>query len=86
MKPPPLTALDVNLKGVLYFARAASVYLRQNRQAGEDKSLLLLSSVAGFKESPGLFVYQVSFTTFMCLQRYLCSLIDRRPNTVCLGL
>ena len=66
-KPPPLTSLDVNLKGVLYFARVAAVYLRQNRQAGEDRSLLLLSSVAGFKESPGLFVYQVS-----CSIQWVC--------------
>ena len=52
-------ALDVNLLGVLYFSRIACVYLRQNRKEGEDKSLLLVSSLAGFKESPGLFLYQV---------------------------
>ena len=57
---PTKVVLDVNLLGVLYFARIAAVYLRQNRKEGEDKSLLLLSSVAGFKETPGLFVYQVS--------------------------
>ena len=57
---PSRIVLDVNLLGVLYFARIASVYLRQNRRVGEDKSLILLSSVAALKESPGLPVYAVS--------------------------
>ena len=60
IQEPTKAVLDVNLLGVLYFSRIASVYLRQNRKKGEDKSLTLLSSVAGFKETPGLFVYQVS--------------------------
>lgn len=55
--------LDINLKGVVYFARIASVYLRQpdingkNSAAAADKSLTLVSSVAGFREDPGLFLY-----------------------------
>lgn len=55
--------LDINLKGEIYFARIASVYLRQpdvngkNSTTAADKSLTLVSSVAGFREDPGLFVY-----------------------------
>lgn len=55
--------MDVNLNGVLYFSRIASVFLRQpslndkSSTAAADKSLTLVSSVAGFKESPGLPVY-----------------------------
>jgi NAD(P)-dependent dehydrogenase (short-subunit alcohol dehydrogenase family) len=52
--------LDVNLLGTLYFARIAAVYLRQGAQPGDDKSLVLMSSAAGFKDTPGMFVYQVS--------------------------
>lgn len=50
-----MKVVDVNLKGVLYFARLASVYLQQGPQS--DRSLTLVSSVAGFREDPGLNVY-----------------------------
>lgn len=48
-----LKVLDVNLKGPTYFARIASVYLRQGEQKG-DRSLTFTSSVGGFREDPGL--------------------------------
>lgn len=50
---------DVNVVGSLHFARVASVFLREGRKAGQDKSLTLLSSVNAWRESPGLFLYQV---------------------------
>ncbi len=53
------TTLDVNVIGTLYFSRVAATFLRQDRAEGEDKSLTLLSSVNAFRESPGLFIYQV---------------------------
>lgn len=56
---PNQKVLDVNLLGSLYFARIACVYLRQGRQEGDDKTLTFVSSAAGFKDTPGLFVYQV---------------------------
>ncbi|MCJ1322575.1 hypothetical protein MMC15_007924, partial [Xylographa vitiligo] len=84
---PTKAVLDVNLLGVLYFARIASVYLRQNRQEGEDKSLTLLSSVAGFKESPGLFVYQAAKHGVLGLMRtlrpYLPAACAIRVNAIC---
>lgn len=55
-----LQVLDVNVIGTLHFARIAAVFLREGKKAGEDKSLVLLSSVNAFRESPGLFIYQVS--------------------------
>lgn len=53
--------LDVNLLGTCNFARIAVVFLRDglDGQTGTDKSLTLLSSVNSFRESPGLFIYQV---------------------------
>jgi len=69
--------LDVNLKGEVYFARIASVYLRQpdvnskSSTAAADKSLTLVSSVAGFREDPGLFVYTASKHGVLGLMRSL---------------
>ena len=54
-----LKTLDVNVIGSLHFARIAAVFLRAGRKEGEDRSLVLLSSVNAFRESPGLFIYQV---------------------------
>jgi NAD(P)-dependent dehydrogenase (short-subunit alcohol dehydrogenase family) len=69
--------VDVNLKGPLYFARLASVYLRQvakgeEKDAGPvDKSLTFTSSVAAFREDPGLYVYVASKHGVMGLMRVL---------------
>lgn len=68
---PSTAVLDINLTGTLYFARIAAVYLRQNAIQGMDKSLVLLSSVAGFEESPGLFVYQATKHGVIGLMRSL---------------
>lgn len=69
-------------------ARIASVYLRQNRPDNTDRSIILVSSVAGFKESPGLFIYQASKHGVLGLMRalrlYLCSPAHRiRINCIC---
>ena len=64
--------VDVNLKGPLYFSRIASVYLRQGGgDEASDKSLTLLSSVAGFREDPGLYVYIASKHGVLGLMRSL---------------
>ena len=34
------------------------MFLREGRQSGQDKSLMILSSVNAFRESPGLYIYQ----------------------------
>ncbi|KAL4922633.1 putative 3-hydroxyacyl-CoA dehydrogenase [Aspergillus aurantiobrunneus] len=87
--PPTTKVMDVNLLGCLYFARIASVYLRQNRpDPKSDRSILLVSSVAGFKESPGLFVYQAAKHGVLGLMRalrlYLCAPAHGiRVNCIC---
>ena len=70
-KAPPTAVIDVNLTGTLYFAHIAAVYLRKNANTEHDKSMVLLSSVAGFEESPGLFVYQASKHGVLGLMRSL---------------
>lgn len=72
-----IKVVDVNLKGELYFSRIASVYLRQpdlnskSSTAALDKSLTLVSSVAGFREDPGLHVYIASKHGVLGLMRSL---------------
>jgi NAD(P)-dependent dehydrogenase (short-subunit alcohol dehydrogenase family) len=57
--PATTAVLDVNLIGSANFARIAVVFLRHGARAGEDRSLTLVSSVNAFRESPGLYMYQV---------------------------
>ena len=59
--PESNVTIDVNLVGVLYFARIAVVYLKEAKSKAEDKSLTLISSAAGFRES-ALPLYQVRDT------------------------
>lgn len=67
-----MNVVDVNLKGEIYFARIASVYLRQGSGGrARDKSLTLVSSVAGFREDPGLYVYVPSKHGVLGLMRVL---------------
>jgi NAD(P)-dependent dehydrogenase (short-subunit alcohol dehydrogenase family) len=88
--PPSTAVLDVNLTGTLYFSRIAAVYLRHKATLKADKSLILVSSVAGFQESPGLFVYQATkhgvIGLMRSLRKYfpgLYSDVDIRVNCVC---
>jgi len=84
---PSTKALDVNLLGTLYFSRIAAVYLKQGAGPKEDKSLLLLSSTAGFKETPGLFVYTAAKHGVLGLVRslrpYLPKTHNIRTNAIC---
>jgi NAD(P)-dependent dehydrogenase (short-subunit alcohol dehydrogenase family) len=84
---PHMSVVDVNPTGTIYFSRIASVYLRQNANPGDDKSLILLSSVAGFYDSPGLYVYQSTKHGVIGLMRSLRSAapstLGFRINCVC---
>jgi NAD(P)-dependent dehydrogenase (short-subunit alcohol dehydrogenase family) len=89
-KEPSIAVLDVNLKGVMYFARIACAYLAHGQEASArmDKSLTVLASVAGFKESPGIPVYQACKHGVLGLMRSLrLSLPSAYPglrvNAVC---
>ena len=82
-----MRVVDVNLKGPLYFARLASVYLNQRGSDGAkgplDKSLTMVSSVAGFREDPGLNVYVPSKHGVLGLMRVLReTLIKSSPNPI----
>jgi NAD(P)-dependent dehydrogenase (short-subunit alcohol dehydrogenase family) len=57
----------------MYFARIALAYLAhgQDPNAPTDKSLTFLSSVAGFKETPGIPVYQAAKHGVLGLMRSL---------------
>ncbi|TKA69825.1 hypothetical protein B0A55_07502 [Friedmanniomyces simplex] len=90
-----MSLVDVNLKGPLYFARVASAYLKQpdvngkGATAAADKSLTLVSSVAGFREDPGLYVYIASKHGVLGLMRALRGPLLRsqphpiRTNAIC---
>ena len=84
-----LKVIDVNLKGVLHFARIASVYLRQpglegkSATAAADKSLTLVSSVAGFREDPGLYVYIASKHGVLGLMRALRGWVVHSHKVIC---
>lgn len=55
---PSMAEIDVNLKGPLYTTRIGLHHLRQNPDGGGD--IVLVSSIAGFKESGGLVAYTAS--------------------------
>ncbi|GAB7347140.1 hypothetical protein MBLNU459_g3262t2 [Dothideomycetes sp. NU459] len=90
-----MVTVDVNFTGPIYFSRIASVYLRQpglndkSSTAAADKSLTLVSSVAGFTEAPGLFVYSATKHGVYGLMRALRKVLIRtspqaiRTNAIC---
>jgi NAD(P)-dependent dehydrogenase (short-subunit alcohol dehydrogenase family) len=57
----------------MYFARIACAYLAhgQDAEAPTDKSLTVLASVAGFKETPGIPIYQATKHGVIGLMRSL---------------
>ncbi|KAI5295287.1 hypothetical protein KEM52_001828 [Ascosphaera acerosa] len=83
---PTTKVLDINLIGCAYFARIAAVYLKENRPKGADRSITLLASCAGIKETPGMFLYTASKHGVIGLMRslrpYLPETHDIRINTV----
>ncbi|KAE8154894.1 hypothetical protein BDV25DRAFT_170999 [Aspergillus avenaceus] len=88
-EPPSTRDIDVNLIGTLYVTRIASVYLRHNRGPGVDRSILLFSCAAGFKETPGVSIYQAAKHGVQGLMRSLRPYFpspykhNLRINTIC---
>lgn len=76
-----MSVVDINLKGPIYFARIASVYLRQGAQTG-DKSLTFTSSVGGFREDPGLWVYVPAKHGVLGLVRVLKDSFSKRSPAI----
>lgn len=58
-KQETTAVLDINLMGTINFARIGVVFLRDGKKQGEDRSLTIMSSVNAWRESPGLYMYQV---------------------------
>ncbi|RDW92379.1 3-hydroxyacyl-CoA dehydrogenase type-2 [Coleophoma crateriformis] len=84
---PSTRTIDVNLTGVLYFARVAVVFLQEGAKKEDDKSMVLVSSTAGFKESPGLFAYSAAKHGVLGLLRALRVHLRKshgiRVNAIC---
>ncbi|KAK5091111.1 hypothetical protein LTR05_001291 [Lithohypha guttulata] len=86
---PSTLVLDINLKAVLHFAHIACAYLAHgNEGVRRDKSLTLLSSIAGWKETPGMPVYQSSKHGVLGLLRSLRLYVPKaypgvRVNAIC---
>ncbi|KAF2199967.1 putative 15-hydroxyprostaglandin dehydrogenase [Delitschia confertaspora ATCC 74209] len=88
---PSMIEIDVNLKGALFTARIGLGFLRRNRESGGDKEdrggdIILVSSIAGFKECGGLAVYTASKHGVVGLMRglYLTAREEGvRVNVVC---
>jgi NAD(P)-dependent dehydrogenase (short-subunit alcohol dehydrogenase family) len=84
-----LAIFEVNLQGTFYVMQVALAAMKQNRTkgSGDDKSITLLSSVAGFKDSPGLFAYTATKHGVLGLMRslraYLPVTFNIRVNVVC---
>ncbi|KAM5526422.1 hypothetical protein FOXYSP1_02466 [Fusarium oxysporum f. sp. phaseoli] len=95
-EPPPLTTLNVNLIGLAYFANIACTYLMQGNQVPggkhlRDKSLTLVGSLASWKETPPLFMYQTAKHGVLGLLRALRLYVPEyfsgvRVNAVCPGM
>jgi len=89
-KPDTNITVEVNLLGVLYFVRIALPYLKVGRKEGEDRGIVLVGSAAGFRESPGLPVYQATKHGVQGIIRSLRKPLyekDRiRINVVCPGM
>ncbi|KAH7095539.1 putative 3-hydroxyacyl-CoA dehydrogenase [Paraphoma chrysanthemicola] len=87
---PSTTVFDVNVRGTAYFSRIASVYLRQNAAAADDKSLILISSVSGVICPPDTPFYNTSKSAVTGLARTLAQSLPAshniRVNTVCPSL
>ena len=96
--PQAMTDLiDINLNGTLYFTRIGLAYLNADAQGTVtsatngsltfSKSLTLVSSAAGFKESPGLCAYSASKHGIIGVVRALRGLTPQlynvRVNAIC---
>ncbi|KAG4414569.1 hypothetical protein IFR04_012317 [Cadophora malorum] len=81
---------DLNVYGLCVFARMAAVFLKENRNGNEDKSLTLFGSVCNLRDSPGAYVYQTTKAAVLGLLRSMRGPVYRdigiRTNNVCPGV
>ncbi|KAL9617881.1 MAG: hypothetical protein Q9160_007369 [Pyrenula sp. 1 TL-2023] len=85
-----MKVLQVDLVGVCWFARIGAVFLREGKGEAVDRSLLLMSSVNAFRESPGLFMYQAAKHGVLGLLRSTRKILYERDhirvNAICPGI
>ncbi|KAF9773849.1 hypothetical protein IL306_008256 [Fusarium sp. DS 682] len=91
-EPKPLKdTIDINLTSVLLFCRIALTFIRADRDPAHtsdfSKSIVLVSSIAGITEGPGLFAYSAAKHGVIGLMRSLRALatakFNVRINAVC---
>jgi NAD(P)-dependent dehydrogenase (short-subunit alcohol dehydrogenase family) len=90
-KPGSIRTLEVNFLATCSFSRIALPFLRCHQPAMlSDRSLTILSSVTGFRDAPGMFLYQTSKQAMLGLMRAMRSVIFARDgiriNAVCPGM
>ncbi|TPX09401.1 uncharacterized protein E0L32_009445 [Thyridium curvatum] len=80
--------LDINLTSVLMFSRMALAYMKASPPAEDfSRSMVLVSSIAGITEAPGLFAYSTAKHGVIGLMRalrpYTPSRYGVRVNAIC---
>jgi NAD(P)-dependent dehydrogenase (short-subunit alcohol dehydrogenase family) len=70
-RPPPMAVEEINLRGTLWFAHIAVQYLSHGAKPDDNKSLTLLASIAAYKETPGVFIYETTKAGIIGLLRSL---------------
>ncbi|CAK7207975.1 hypothetical protein SEUCBS139899_010809 [Sporothrix eucalyptigena] len=63
--------LDINLTSVLLFSRMALAYIKASPPTDFSRSIVLVSSIAGITEAPGLFAYSTAKHGVIGLMRAL---------------
>ncbi|ORY05693.1 hypothetical protein BCR34DRAFT_590829 [Clohesyomyces aquaticus] len=84
---PSMKEVAVNLTGAIFTARIGMHYLRKNKSRGAGKGggdLVLVSSIAGFKESGGLATYSASKHGVLGLMRGLHT--TAFPEGICINV
>jgi NAD(P)-dependent dehydrogenase (short-subunit alcohol dehydrogenase family) len=93
--PGDMRAVEVNFLATCAFARIALPFLRRvshsdSSSRRKSPSLTFLSSVTGFRDAPGMFLYQTSKQAVLGLMRAMRTAIFARDgirvNAVCPGM
>ena len=90
---PIKNCIDINLTSVILFSRIALAFMRSDKKTGNgdtpsfSKSLVLVSSIAGITEAPGLFAYSSSkhgvIGMMRALRPWAPSRYGVRANAIC---
>jgi len=94
--PGDMRTIDINFLAACAFARVSLPFLRRRGNegtagsSGRSPSLTLLSSVTGFRDAPGMFLYQTSKQAILGLMRSMRAAVFARDgirvNALCPGM